>query len=213
MKSGFVAVPNSLAEDSTVPPDQLAIWILIRRSNTERGKRGVLRGCFRSLETLGGRLSGEVPKHAAGRLKRAVQGLHERGLLAVRRRERGLTAMRWAILPGEEGDGELAALFEAHEIDDAEYQKVQERRRTHSGPSSSADRPPGDRRADPQGSASNKEIKRVRNVGQKSNRSTCSGPSADYDPESHVKMRHEIAAAIREESTHHDVENAPQEGA
>ena len=141
MKDGFAQIPNLLVEDSTLRPDQLTVWTLIRRSNGGPGKRGVLRGCFRSLETLGERLSGPTPedaatpKHAAGRVKRAMKALRTRGLLAVRQRQAGKTALRWAIWPGPEGDAELAALLEAHEIEDAEHQRVRECRRTPGGPS------------------------------------------------------------------------------
>lgn len=210
MKDGFTQIPNLLVEDSTLTPDQLTVWIAIRRSNGAPGKRGVLKGCYRSLETLSERVSGPpMPTHAPGSLKRTVKALRTRGLLAVRQRQAGQTALRWAIWPGPEGDAELAALLEAHEIDDAQHQRVQEYRRTYRGPSGSADRPPGDRHADPQGSASKKQSTDSKKCRQNQNKRTSDGPSADYDPQAHAKMREEIAEKLQEES---GVENTSPEG-
>lgn len=119
---GFVRLPNALL-DAPLSNAALRLWALIRRRNGEREYRG----CWESAATLAGRL-GPEGRWLSSRFRAAQRELLACGLLIVRRRGPGQSALRWALGPGADGELELVALRDRGVIAEAEYRDALARR-------------------------------------------------------------------------------------
>ena len=120
---GFVRLPNALLDDGEISNPALRLWSLIRRRNGEREYRP----CWEAAETLAARL-GPSGRYLSSRFRAAQRELVARGLLVVRRRGPGQSALRWALGPGVDGELELVALRDRDQIGDALFLEVQSRR-------------------------------------------------------------------------------------
>lgn len=115
---GFVKVPNALPESLSAVALQL--WIFVRRATGER-----LEPCWASREKLDTWMRrGKAASHVSSRLRSALRELEQEGLLAVKRRGPGQSALRWALWPGAKGDSELRQLFDGNQIPQNLYQEV-----------------------------------------------------------------------------------------
>ena len=142
MMRGFVKTPHDLLRDPTLPSDAIRLWQLIRQRNNETEYKACWEGAASLSDYLPSRhrrrprALGPRPSSASSKYKAANRELTARGMLVVVRRGTGQTALRWALLPGAEGELELGNLLDRGEIDPQVYMEIQSRRaaqRPHEG--------------------------------------------------------------------------------
>ena len=131
MTRPFVMVPISLIRCPDLSDTAIRLWALVRGRNGEKEFKGCFESAARMSQALRPRqrtrcrvLTSEVPTC----FKRAQQQLLSHGLLVVKRRGTGKTALRWALVPHAHGDIELRELFRRGDIGDQDFQSIQARR-------------------------------------------------------------------------------------
>lgn len=127
MDGSYVMVPDRLRRDPRVTPLALALWMHIR-ARTHNLKRL----CYESGESIGMHMEHRPAVSTAhgqsSGFKRVQRELLDAGYLVNKRRP-GTTTLRWAILPGADGERELQTLVEKGHILPVDARLALERQR------------------------------------------------------------------------------------